>query len=307
VGACSAVPVRKVNILSVALDERLDDAGFRHRTTAVGARLGAHRIRANVYEAEAGVPIWPYHYHYGIEEWLSVIAGAPVLREPAGERTLAPGDLVCFPSGPLGAHTVSGPGRFVIFSTGHDAEPWMSVYPDSDKVSGPGGVLLRTSAVGYWHGEGTAGAVEPDEVVREPQGSAPRPVVNVPGVPETAELGPSLGADRLDAVLANLAPGAASDPYHYIYGREEWLLVLGGTPTLRHPDGESPLGAGDLVCFPEGPAGAHRLINGSESPVRALMLSTTGVPANVCYPEDGRWLLHNGLGDAVEVRETDTG
>ena len=103
------------------------------------------------------MPIWPYHYHHGIEEWLYVIAGAPVLREPAGERTLAPGDLVCFPSGRLGAHTVKGPGRFVIFATGQHVEPYLSVYPDSDKVGGPEGILLRSSAVGYWHGEGTAG------------------------------------------------------------------------------------------------------------------------------------------------------
>jgi hypothetical protein len=29
----------------------------------------------------------------------------------------------------------------------------MSVYPDSDKVSGPEGILLRNSAVSYWHGD----------------------------------------------------------------------------------------------------------------------------------------------------------
>jgi uncharacterized cupin superfamily protein len=45
-----------------------------------------------VYRAEPGVPIWPYHYHHGIEEWLYVVSGTPVLREPAGERTLEPGD-----------------------------------------------------------------------------------------------------------------------------------------------------------------------------------------------------------------------
>ena len=33
-------------------------------------------------------PIWPYHYHHGVEEWLYVLAGAPVLREPAGERPM---------------------------------------------------------------------------------------------------------------------------------------------------------------------------------------------------------------------------
>ena len=87
------VSVKKVNILSVELDEPLDEAGFRHVATSVGLRLGAQRIGASVYQAEAGLPIWPYHYHHGIEEWLYVIAGAPVLREPAGERILTPGDL----------------------------------------------------------------------------------------------------------------------------------------------------------------------------------------------------------------------
>ena len=132
--------VKKVNILSVELDEPLDEAGFRHVATSVGLRLGAQRMGASVYQAEAGLPIWPYHYHHGIEEWLYVIAGAPVLREPAGERILTPGDLVCFPSGHLGAHTLKGPGRLVIFATGHDVEPYMSVYPDSDKgfSSAPG-------------------------------------------------------------------------------------------------------------------------------------------------------------------------
>ena len=105
------VSLATVNIATVALGARLDEAGFRHRATAVGERVGAARIGAGVYEAEAGFPIWPYHYHHGVEEWLYVISGAPVLRAPAGERTLKPGDLVCFPAGYEGAHTVSGPGR----------------------------------------------------------------------------------------------------------------------------------------------------------------------------------------------------
>src|SRR5271154_4790984 len=65
---------------------------------------------AGVYRADAGSPIWPYHYHRGVEEWLYVVWGAPMLREPAGGRILTSGDLVCFPSGHLGAHTLQGPG-----------------------------------------------------------------------------------------------------------------------------------------------------------------------------------------------------
>jgi len=42
--------------------------------------------------------------------------------------------------------------------------------------------------------------------------------------------------------------------------------------------------------------------------VRALFLSTTGLPANVCYPDTGHWLIRNGLGrDEVVVRETGPG
>jgi uncharacterized cupin superfamily protein len=305
--------VRKVNIASVALDEPLDEAGFRHVGASLGERLGARRIGAGLYQAEAGTPIWPYHYHHGIEEWLFAIAGAPVLREPAGQRTLTAGDLICFPSGHLGSHAVTGPGRFVIFATGQHLEPWMSVYPDSDKISGPGGIFLRNSAVGYWHGEGTAGSSEPVEIVREPRSSPPRPSVNLFAVGAQAtdshatRLGPLLGADRLDGTIVELAPDEGSEPYHYVYGREEWLLVLTGTLSVRHPHGEDQLQAGELLCLPEGPAGGRRLLNGGESTARALVLSTTGLPANVCYPDTGQWRVWNASGtEPVVVHETDS-
>jgi uncharacterized cupin superfamily protein len=312
------VGVAKLNILGVELDEPLDEAGFRHVAASLGGHLGARRIGASVYQAEAGVPIWPYHYHHGIEEWLYVIAGGPVLREPAGERALAPGDAVCFPSGHLGAHTVKGPGRFVIFATGQHVEPWMSVYPDSDKVSGPEGILLRSSAVGYWHGEGTAGPSKPVEIAREPERPPPRPIVNAaslrgkaaePHAPagsryRAAALGALLGADRLEGTVVELNPGEGSEPYHYVYGREQWLLVLAGTPTLRHPRGEEQLDIGDLACLPEGPAGAHRLLNRGESVARAMLLSTTALPANVCYPDTGHWLIRNAPArDDIVLRE----
>jgi len=43
-------------------------------------------------------------------------------------------------------------------------------------------------------------------------------------------------------------------------------------------------------------AGARRLLNRAESLVRALFVSTTGLPANVCYPDTGHWLIRNGPG-----------
>lgn len=66
------------------------------------------------------------------EEWLYVVSGTPILRDPGGERTLDPGSLVAFPSGPLGGHAVRGPGRIVIFSAGARGfgEAFVTVYPD---------------------------------------------------------------------------------------------------------------------------------------------------------------------------------
>jgi uncharacterized cupin superfamily protein len=290
--------IKRLNIAGVELDEPLDEAGFRHNAATIGPRLGARRIGASIYEAEAGTPIWPYHYHHGIEEWLYVIAGSPVLREPAGERELATGDLVCFPSGHPGAHTVRGPGRFAIFSAGQGVEPWMSVYPDSDKISGPGGILLRASAVGYWHGEGTGGSSEPAEFAREPATTERRPAVNLLALERPQQF----GAGLLEGAVVDLDPGVPAEPYHCVYGREVWILVLSGSPTLRHPHGEDHLEAGDLVCRVEGPEGAHCLVNRGDARARALVLSTTGLPANVFYPDTGEWLLRHGAGADEVVR-----
>ncbi len=62
-----------------------------------------------------------------------------------------------------------------------------------------------------------------------------------------------IGAERLGATLYELGPGERIWPYHYESANEEWLLVVSGAPTLRSPDGERVLRAGDVVCFPTGP------------------------------------------------------
>ena len=63
-------------------------------------------------------------------------------------------------------------------------------------------------------------------------------------------IGPHVGAAMIGATVYELRDGQSICPYHYEYGNEEWLLILEGTPTLRHPDGEDILRPGDVVCFP---------------------------------------------------------
>ena len=87
------------------------------------------------------------------------------------------------------------------------------------------------------------------------------------------ELGRRSGAARTGLSVYELPPGQAVSPYHYEEPEEEWLLVVSGTPTLRHPDGEEQLEPWDLVFFPAGPAGAHLVRNNSESTARVAMFS----------------------------------
>ena len=89
-----------------------------------------------------------------------------------------------------------------------------------------------------------------------------------------ARVGEKIGAEKLGASLYELAPGERSFPYHYEYPSEEWLLVVSGEPTLRVPDGEHVLRPGDVVCFREGPEGAHLVRNDTDEPVRVLIAST---------------------------------
>jgi uncharacterized cupin superfamily protein len=110
-------------------------------------------------------------------------------------------------------------------------------------------------------------------------------------------VGPLLGARQLGASVYELPPAQAVCPYHYEYGEEEWLLVLAGRPTLRHPEGEDVLEPWDLVVFPTGPDGAHAVRNDTAETVRVLMFSTIVVPTATAYPDSGKIGVWTGVKD----------
>jgi uncharacterized cupin superfamily protein len=150
--------MKRFNVLTDNLDHESNRDGYRWLgARGVGERLGAERIGASLFELEAGELTFPYHYHHGIEEWLYVIVGTPTVRTPGGERTLEAGDLVCFPAGTEGAHTVRGPGRVMLMSA--NRSPSISAYPESGKLgTRPADDrdrlnFRRADAVDYWEGE----------------------------------------------------------------------------------------------------------------------------------------------------------
>ena len=87
--------------------DETDPAGYRSGMFRFGRLAGGSTMGASVYELPPGQALCPYHYEYGEEEWLLVLEGAATVRTPAGEQVLKPWDVLCFPSGPEGAHKVS--------------------------------------------------------------------------------------------------------------------------------------------------------------------------------------------------------
>ena len=123
--------------------------------------------------------------------------------------------------------------------------------------------------------------------------------------PGIARLGMQMGAASTGMSVYELPPGQAIGPYHYENPEEEWLLVLAGRPTLRHPEGEDELEPWDVVFFPPGPGGAHAVRNDSDSTARVLMCSNTSKVAASVYPDSGKIAIWTGNDDDdIIVRRT---
>ena len=155
--------MRRINIENPTFEfDDSDPEGFRSGMQRVGPSLGAAQLGATVYELPPGQAICPYHYEYAEEEWLSLSStGSLTLRHPEGSEVLEPWDLVCFPTGPDGAHLVRNETdetvRVLMYST--VKVPAATVYPDSDKIGIWTGnkaddlMVKRTSGVEYYDGE----------------------------------------------------------------------------------------------------------------------------------------------------------
>ncbi|HEY2657829.1 MAG TPA: cupin domain-containing protein [Solirubrobacteraceae bacterium] len=142
--------------------DETDPPGYRAQSAQLAPRFGASRLAMTVYDLPSGQAICPYHFHWGDEEWLVVVSGTPSVRTPTGEQMLEPGDVVCFPVGPEGAHRVHNASddaaRVALFSNKH--EFGIIEYPDSDKIGVWGRhdesldhVVRRSPDLDYWDGE----------------------------------------------------------------------------------------------------------------------------------------------------------
>lgn len=103
-----------------------------------------------------------------------------------------------------------------------------------------------------------------------------------------ARVGRQAGSEQLGASLFELPPGASSFPLHFHHANEELLVVVAGRPTLRTLEGERELAPGEVVAFPAGRRGAHRLDNRTDEAAQVLVASTMVAPEMSEYPDSGK-------------------
>jgi uncharacterized cupin superfamily protein len=150
-------PVANIHELELRVDEG-EPAGYGASYARVGPLVGGEKLGMTVYVLQPGQSICPYHYEPTDEEWLICLAGEPLLRSPGGEQVLGPGDVVCFPAGPEGAHKVTAgaaAARVAMLST--KSEIGVAVYPDSNKLGvwfqGQHHMVRLEPQLDYWDGE----------------------------------------------------------------------------------------------------------------------------------------------------------
>ena len=120
-----------------------------------------------------------------------------------------------------------------------------------------------------------------------------------------ANVSQAVGGEALAVKVYELPAGESVCPYHYEY-EEEWLLVLGGTVVVRTPEDEEELAHGEMVCFPPGPAGAHKATNRGEAVARIVMFSSAREPAVAVYPDSDKIGVWPGNpDDEVMLRRAD--
>ncbi len=84
-------------------------------------------------------------------------------------------------------------------------------------------------------------------------------------------------------------PGKSAYPYHYHTQNTEVFFILSGSGLLVCPGGEKRISRGDFAVCPQGEAGAHKIVNDSETELlKYIDFDTNNSPDVIRYPDSGK-------------------
>ena len=86
-----------------------------------------------------------------------------------------------------------------------------------------------------------------------------------------------------------IPPRKAAYPYHFHHNNEETFYIISGNGLLKTPEGERKVSAGELIFFPTGEQGAHKLTNCSETENLVYIDFDVTHDADITeYPDSGK-------------------
>ena len=134
----------------------------------------------------------------------------------------------------------------------------------------------------------------------------PEPFFSRMGKREKRVLGDQFGLKNFGVNLTTLAPGGESALMHRHSQQDEFIYVLGGTPTLVTDQGEVVLSPGMCAGFPAMGL-AHQLVNRSDKDATYLEIGDRTLGDEGTYPvddiaatlgPDGKWMFSRKDGTA---------
>ena len=95
--------------------------------------------------------------------------------------------------------------------------------------------------------------------------------------------------NQCTVAIMEVPPLKAAFPYHYHVGITEVFYIISGEGKLKTQDGERKIIAGNIIVFPPGEAGSHKIYNTSPKEVlRYLDCDTTSSSDISFYPDSGK-------------------
>ena len=89
--------------------------------------------------------------------------------------------------------------------------------------------------------------------------------------------------------IMEIPPGKAAFPCHYHIGITEVFYIISGEGNLETPEGEKKIASGDVIVFPPGEGGCHKIWNCSATEsLRYIDFDTTTMSDVIFYPQSDK-------------------
>lgn len=110
--------------------------------------------------------------------------------------------------------------------------------------------------------------------------------------------------DKCNVAIYEVPPGKSAYPYHYHFQSVEVFYIISGIGSLRTPEGEKTVVAGDIIAFPASEAGAHKLTNTSDSEILIYMDFDTYHSPEVSFMPDSKKSVVYGKGIRKVIKDS---